>query len=273
LNRVCHAEPDSDIKPIVEEETAVQNRRAAGKTGLVILCWLLSWASMNVSLAEDGFFSFFLQAAMPIAMLFGYLALRRIPCAFCKRPLWILAAFFAAIVTLGASFDAVGSAALVTGQKGKALLYFAGRVPAFYMGMALLVEALKSRKLFRKKLPTWAYALAIFVCWLPYLFAVWPGTVSNDSITQLMEIFGIKMLSNGNPLFQTGILYVFVQLGQGVFRSADAAVAMYVIVQGLLMAWLLGYTVNLAVKRGAPAWLPGKASSVTFSGSRSPATR
>lgn len=232
----------------------MQNRRAMGKAGLLIVCWALSLAGMSISLAEQGFFSFFMQVCIPIALIFGYLALWRLQKAFGRRPLWILAVLFAGVVTLGASFDSVGSAALVTGQKWKALLYFGGRVPAFYMGMVLLWEAMKNHKPYLKSHSVWVYAAIILACWLPYLFAVWPGTVSNDSITQLMEIFGLKTLSNGNPLLQTGLLGLFVLVGQGIFGSANAAVALYCLTQGLLMAWLLGYTVSQTAKN-APAWL------------------
>lgn len=103
--------------------------------------------------------------------------------------------------------------------------------------------------------PTWAYSLLLLLCWLPYLLAVWPGTVSNDSITQLTEIFGVKPLSNGNPVFQTGLLYAAVWVGQTWLGSADAAVALYVCVQALLMAWLLGYTLARLAGARLPAWL------------------
>lgn len=233
----------------------MHNRRAIGKVVLLSFCWVLSFAGMTLSLAETGWFSFFMQVIVPVALIFGFIFLWQIPRVFIRWPLWITATVFAAIVTLGASFDHTGSVSLVTSQKWMALLYFAGRVPAFYMGMVLLWEAMKNRRLLRKQYPAWSYALVILVCWLPYLFVVWPGTVSNDSITQLFEIYGVKALSNGNPLFQTGLIALFAGIGQGIFQSADAAVAMYVLVQGLLMAWLLGYSVCLMAKSGAPGWL------------------
>ncbi len=233
----------------------MQNRRAIGKVGLLVLCWGLSLAAMSISLSKTGYFSFFMQVFMPAAMIFGYLALWRMPRAFAQWPLWITAAVFAAVVTLGASFDQAGSAALVLAHKGKALFYFAGRVPAFYMGMVLVWEAMRNRRLATRQVPAWAYGLVLMLCWLPYLAAVWPGTVSNDSIAELFEIFGIKALSNANPLFQTGLIWLFAKIGQGIFQSGNAAVALYILVQGLLMAWLLGHTVSMMARGGAPAWL------------------
>ena len=233
----------------------MHNRRAIGKAVLLAFCWVLSFAAMSISLAHTGLFSVFMQVFVPVLLIFGYLFLWKIPRVFYHWHLWIAAFVFAAVTTLGASFDHSGSVALVTSQKWKALFYFAGRVPAFYMGMVLIWEAMKSGAPWKKQYPVWAYALVLFACWLPYLITVWPGTVSNDSITQLTEIFGAKTLSNGNPLLQTGLIWFFAVIGQGVFASADVAVALYVLTQGLLMAWLLGYTVSLAAKGGAPKWL------------------
>lgn len=232
----------------------MHNRRAIGKAVLLAFCWILSLAAMSVSLAYTGLFSVSMQVFVPVLLIFGYLFLWRIPRVFFRWHLWIAAFVFAAVATLGASFGHAGSVALVTSQRWKALVYFAGRVPAFYMGMVLVWEAMESGAPWNRRYPAWAYALVLFACWMPYLVTVWPGTVSNDSITQLTEIFGSKALSNGNPLLQTGLIWFFAAIGQGVFASADAAVALYVLSQGLLMAWLLGYAVS-AAEGGAPKWL------------------
>lgn len=102
---------------------------------------------------------------------------------------------------------------------------------------------------------TLSYTLLLLLCWLPYLLILWPGTVSNDSITQLAEALGRRALSNGNPVFQTGLIWLAVQLGQTLMGSADAAVALYTLTQGVLMAWLMGYTLNRIRRAHTPAWL------------------
>ena len=233
----------------------MHNRRATGKAVLLVLCWVLSLAAVSIQLADTSYFSFFMRVFVPVMLIFGYLFLWKIPRVFLRWQLWLAAVFFAAVVTLGTSFDHAGSTALVTQQKGKALFFFLGRVPAFYMGMVLVWEAMKRGKSLQKRMPFWAYALFILACWTPYLTAVWPGTVSNDSITELFELFGVKSLSNGNPLFQTGLIGLSVLIGQNALGSADAAVALYVAAQGLLMALLLGYAVFLTAEGGAPRWL------------------
>ncbi len=370
--------------------------RAGLRTLLLTLFWALSTAAFCVTLtgvaATGGDSAVTWTRTLPyagvwlaatVALGLGYRYLGGLPRALWQPRLWLLSVFFAAVMTLGESFAQMSTAGLVTGQKTLALLYFAGRVPAAYMGMALLSEALSRRRpaageqgaataqgngLVRPR-PAWAIraeqealkapaapppaggyappkpawaaqnapavwtpekqsidpvplatlgertsaaeppesagppeerearyrcpaadtargawaprpdttptraarpaaaakrreglstfvlALILLVCWLPYLFAVWPGTVSNDSITQLAEIFGVKALENGNPLAQTGLLWLAVRAGTGLFHSADAAVAIYVCVQAALMAWLFGYTLRRMAEARAPRWL------------------
>ena len=209
-----------------------------------------------------------------IAVLLGYPALFRVPRALAHPPLWCLAALFAAVVTLAQSFAENGTMALLTQSPAAlahACLFLLGRIPLYYMGMALLTHALRPGTfaptpgkqsppalrafscLFHSKsiLPL---ACLLLLFWLPYYICTFPGTVSNDSITQLKEIFGIKPLSAGNPMAQTFLLWAFCGLGQ-MLKSADAGVALYCAVQGVAMAFLLAYTLRMLPRFSAPRWL------------------
>ncbi len=371
---------------------------------MLTLVWALSLAALCVPLAQKALpadapgwtrtlpdtGAWFLAA---LALGLGYRYAGRQPRLFARPRLWLLALLLAGVSTLGESFANTGTAALVTSQKWLALLYFAGRVPAYYLGFALLLDALRkpstglehparhdaeesglfadptneewnddrprlrsarltgaragasnvrplpaaseSGALFaappadrraapvdspmgdrrngprqgttrpvgsgrhgamaagarrpatvhmaaaqggrdaayqayrdteaeppyryptgrRRGVPTVAFMLLLLACWLPYLVAVWPGTVSNDSIAQLAQALGLTPLSNGNPLAQTGLIWLFVQAGMGIFGTADAAVALYVCVQAALMAWLFGYALSRIHRSRAPRWL------------------
>ena len=274
--------------------------RAIGKTLLLGLLWGLSLAALCVNLTgtaapAEGTVAWsrtlpateawFLAA---LALGLGYWVMDRLYRPFAAPRLWVVAVLAAAVATLGESFAQTGTAELALSQMPLTLLYFAGRVPTFYMGMALLLYALSrapaarepdagaAREPYATAKPveagagavlarpaatpgTWVFMLVLLVCWLPYLFALWPGTVSNDSITQLGEIFGRKPLSNGNPVFQTGLVWLAVSVGKGLFHSADAAVALYACTQAVMMAWLLGYTLRRVAEMRAPGWLLGLA--------------
>ena len=186
--------------------------------------------------------------------------------------LWLLAIVFAGIMVLAESFTAMGTTELLTQNlemKMKAALYFVGRVPLFFGAMRLLQGALsgdsrliekenrEASRLFlriRKPKSTLAVTLLLLACWSPYFLCLFPGTVSNDSITQLKEIYGVTALSAGNPLFQTFLLGGFCALGK-VLGSADWAVAAYCCVQAVLMAMLFSVVLRAIGNAGAPRWL------------------
>ena len=170
-----------------------------------------------------------------------------------------LAALLAGVVTLGASFAQTGTAQLVTSRKLEALLWFLGRT-ALYAALMHLVKLALARgrrldadsRLSRMSCRafTCAAAGALLLCWLPYAVMIWPGTVSNDSVTQLLQIFGLSPLSNGNPVLQTGLIWLCVNACKPL--GADAAIALYCATQTLFMALLMGYTLWRLSRMNAP---------------------
>ncbi len=183
------------------------------------------------------------------------------PRFFGKKRLWALAALFSAVVTLGQSYGAVDTAALVTGQPLLAVLHFAGRIPLYAAAMALLTKALWSGNghcllngQSHKPLCSWQYSLLLFTCWCPYLWFIYPGTVSNDSVTMIMEAIGLEKLANGNPIFQTFLLHALRTVGAKL-GNGDITVVIYCGVQSVLMAWLLGVLIRRMRQSAAPRWL------------------
>ena len=191
-------------------------------------------------------------------MLYG--ALLRLRRPFWPARLWVLAAALAGVVVLGRSFAAVGTAELATGRWPRTLAALVGLALLIFAGMRLLLEALSrpaARSGGRFALPgraeLWLGAL-LLACWLPWYVCLYPGTVSNDSISQLKEIMGLVPMSNANPVFQTWLLGAFRQAGLWL-GSADAGVALYCVTQAVLMAWLLGTLLDGIRVSEAPRWL------------------
>ena len=164
--------------------------------------------------------------------------------AFLPKRLWILSALFAGVMTLGQSFGFLGTAEWVTGSKAQALLYLSGRIPLYFAAMRLAMHALSRPGKAAKPLCAWKTGALLCLCWMPWYVCIFPGTVSNDSVSQLMSIFGLTPLTNANPICQTGLVALFKWIGQDLFGSADAAVALYCIAQSVLMAWLLGALIS-----------------------------
>lgn len=179
----------------------------------------------------------------------------RQPKPFASPALWALSALFAVVMVFGQSYLLTGTAALVRLRPLPALFRFLARAPLYYALMCLLTAALsRSGAPCRKGGLSLRLGGGLLLCWLPYLYFIFPGTVSNDSITQVMEIIGVEPLGNANPIFQTALIYLFRGVGV-VLHSADAAVFLYCGLQALLMAWLMGFLLKEMSESGAPRWL------------------
>lgn len=169
--------------------------------------------------------------------------------------LWALAGLFAAVVTLGQSFQADGTAQWATDHAAQALVMLLGRALLFYAGMRLALEALTAAPRAPRRRGTAWMGPGLFMCWLPWYACLFPGTVSNDSHTQLRQIFGLDPVNNAHPVFQTWLIDLFRRLSDALGLGADGAVALYCVVQAALMAWLLGALLRRMWLEGAPAWL------------------
>ena len=172
--------------------------------------------------------------------------------------LWVLAVLLAVVVTLANSFDASGNLDWLMQNRGRALLLLCLRAPAYFALFRLTWQGLRmqgAKRLPRRLRRCAALKLTgvLYLCWLPWYVCLFPGTVSNDSITQLMMVMGLSPLTNGNPLCQTGLVGLFRYVGLTLANSADVGVALYCLTQSLLMAWLLA-AVCLEMQ-SAPRWL------------------
>lgn len=133
---------------------------------------------------------------------------------------WLLAAVLACIVTLSLSFWQYGTAEGFTGVPWRSLMQIAWRTAAYAL-LGTLLDRLLNLSAVAKSLSPFALGGGLLLCWLPYLYWIFPGTVSNDSVTQVLEIIGVEKLGNANPIFQTALIYFFRGVGK-VLGSADA---------------------------------------------------
>lgn len=233
------------------------------RTAQYCLCCILSLVALMTSLGAEQdlilqsnpFALVLVLAAFAMGLALLYYAWLRLKHPFSQGLLWVLAVVFAALTLLGKSFDALGTTELITQSKLKTLVFFIGRIPLYYAVMHLLSRQLqntKSKSTYRfGALP---YTMGLFICWLPYWIMTFPGTLSNDSITQIKEILGALPMSNGNPIFQTWLIRICLQISN-LFQNADVMIALYCGLQALLMAWLLGSLLSKMGRSAAPHWL------------------
>ncbi len=107
--------------------------------------------------------------------------------------------------------------------------------------------------------PAWAVwliaAVVIFVCWLPYLIALYPGTLSNDTFEQLAIYYSTFVtgqefrLADHHPLFDTLCMGFVVHAGEHLFGSVKAGVFLYVVLQAAATSLALAATAVYARRR------------------------
>ena len=99
------------------------------------------------------------------------------------------------------------------------------------------------------------YIVLILVCWMPYFFRYFPGLLTADSCTQVSQAIGLTELSNHHPIFHTGIISIFVNLGINLFGNINYGVAMYTVVQMSLMAISFSYVLYYLYKNNVPFFI------------------
>ena len=220
--------------------TMVTQKRADGADFIkIMISGLMDFDRFGV-LTEDGLPPETIRELIHIAHEEGFAVM-----AHANGARTVEAAALAGVVVLGRSFAAVGTAEMATSRLSWTALVLVGYALLIFSAMRLLLEALSAsgekgdgRFPLPGPAPVWLGAL-LLACWLPWFVCLFPGTVSNDSISQLKELMGLTPMTNANPVFQTWLLGAFRQVGLWL-GSADAGVALYCVTQAALMAWLLG---------------------------------
>ncbi len=85
-------------------------------------------------------------------------------------------------------------------------------------------------------------SLIIFVCWIPYLVILYPGTLSNDTVGQFcmfrqwVDSMYSTSLSELHPLFDTFLFGSFLTAAEDALGSLSRGVFAYVVIQSMLTA-------------------------------------
>ena len=123
----------------------------------------------------------------------------------------------------------------------KTFIILTGYGAIFYCGITYLEYGIKllmmrlrkntwSRIDFQNKKILAISGLIIFLCWLPYVIGLYPGTVLYDSVTMLKQFFGYATLSNHHPYFLTWIYGSFATIGS-ILGSASFGLFMLIMLQ------------------------------------------
>ncbi len=89
----------------------------------------------------------------------------------------------------------------------------------------------------------------LFLCWLPYLMLLYPGTALYDAGTMLEQFYGYAPMTNHHPFFQIIFLGSFVRFGE-ILGSAAFGMFLYVLVQEIAFIAVLAYLTKLLKRKG-----------------------
>lgn len=92
-------------------------------------------------------------------------------------------------------------------------------------------------------LPFAVKVLLLLLMWLPAYLAIFPGAYAYDAPTQ-WEQFSTGNITTHHPVLHTVMLGLCMKSGAFFFSSYNAGIAIYTIIQMLIMATIFAYTVN-----------------------------
>ena len=92
----------------------------------------------------------------------------------------------------------------------------------------------------------------ILISWIPVFLAAFPGIYAYDAVTQTAEFYADAGLSGHHPIAHTALLWGLISLGRTLFGSYGAGMALYSIVQMLIMASIFAYVIHMLKKWNCP---------------------
>ena len=95
---------------------------------------------------------------------------------------------------------------------------------------------------------------AILLLWLPHLIIAYPGYICYDAWNQITQFFGRTTFTSHHPPAHTIFIGVFTQLGL-MLGNANMGLYSSIIVQAVIAALVLAYTLLLMSKWRTPQWL------------------
>ncbi len=96
-----------------------------------------------------------------------------------------------------------------------------------------------------------AYALFLFLCWLPALLSLFPGAFAYDAYEEWQQVL-LGNITSHHPVVHVLLLGGLVELGHSLTGNYNTGIAVYTILQMILMAWILSLTVSFLEEHQVP---------------------
>lgn len=95
----------------------------------------------------------------------------------------------------------------------------------------------------------------LFAVWLVWWAFLWPGALSRDSYTQVIQALELIPYSDAHPIAHTLAIQAVLEPALALTGSMDIAIASVTFVQALGFAVILGFCIDGFRTLGAPNWL------------------
>lgn len=166
---------------------------------------------------------------------------------------FIVSVILSAIEILGCS---LGNNEIVVIPKS-AIIKFGGYIILFYTAIVLLFRRIdfilkskvqKSEDIKKYNVKSFILVwLSIFILWLPYFIKYYPGVMTTDSIFQTGQAIAYGLNSH-HPMFHTLVIKLCLTVGEKI-HDYNLGVAIYSIIQMLIMSGIFSYTIYYMKKR------------------------
>ena len=241
------------------------NRQTAAA---LIIAAIAAWRLPNgYGLAWDN--SLFAGSVITLILLAGlYLLLKsafQITDARLNRAAYLLGGLFSVVtvvcadVRANSGFSAFQWLPFLSGVLAAAsftAVYGAALALLFQSMNRLSASGTKAEAVFSRVLGSWFFCFALLlICWLPVWLAFWPGIFAADSVTQFYQYYN-NDFSAHHPLLHTLLLGFCVMTGIDLDPEGYSAlgVALYAVVQMVLLAAMLAWALRWLGRRRAPLW-------------------
>lgn len=224
--------------------------------GVLLLSFALTWALFRFFGVNASFFAF-----VPALFAVGYTVKKTLETG----------AGNGKRIALSAVFSLLLSISYVVGGKidtDKRVMAYFGRNDLFYAALLALtffflfycVLTAAARNPFpagtgkKPKVLFWAACfLLISLCWIPYFFIYFPGSVSPDSMACIVRAAGRASLSNQQPILYILMMKPFLLLGIAG-GNINNGIAAFLLFQLIAMAAAFAYGLYWLRKKGCPLW-------------------
>lgn len=93
------------------------------------------------------------------------------------------------------------------------------------------------------------------ICWLPVFLAVFPGVYSYDASVQVLQFFGGMPVTTHHPVLHTLFLCGCFKLGELLFYSYQAGLAIHSMIQAAVMGAIFTYCIWRMIRNRRPVLL------------------